>query len=117
MGKPPYRTTSSSIDPWEFIRRPRTGGQIPHDFEAASIWLRDYLDRQYGVATAERRTCTARGRGRPEIFHCLFSKPGTEDRKATLAGCQERRFAVVKPIIAKRENKALSSSDQPTFIQ
>src|SRR6516164_1903644 len=63
--------------------------------------------------TAERRTCTARGRGRPKIFHCLFSKPGTEDREATLAGCQERRFAVVKPIIAKRENKALSSSDQP----
>src|SRR6516165_10737664 len=49
MGKPPYRTTSSSIDPWEFIRRPRTGGQIPHDFKAARIWLRDYLDRQYGV--------------------------------------------------------------------
>ena len=119
MGKPPYRTTSSSIDPWGFIRRRRTGGQIPHDFKAARIWLRDYLDRQYGVGGVPPKGERVRLAGVVvrKYFTVYFPNPAPKTGKPRLPDAKNVWFAVVKPIIAKRENKALSSSDQPTFIQ
>ena len=119
MGMPPYRTTSSSIDPWGFIRRRRTDDRIPHDFKAARIWLRDYLDRQYGVGGVPPKGERVRLAGVVvrKYFTIYFPNPAPKTGKPRLPDAKNVWFAVVKPIIAKRENKALSCSDQPTFIQ
>jgi len=52
-----------------------------------------------------------------KYFTVYFPNPAPKTGKPRLPDAKNVWFAVVKPIIAKRENKALSSSGQPTFIQ
>ena len=91
----------------------------PSRLQGRKNWLRDYLDRQYGVGGVPPKGERTRLAGVVvrKYFTVYFPNPAPKTGKPRLPDAKDVWFAVVKPIIAKRENKALSFNEEPTFIQ